>query len=192
MGHRQRGTMIYRQIPNLLTGLRLFAAPFAALWIVQGHDTAALIVFILAGLSDAADGFLAKRYGLTTRFGAWLDPIADKTLMIVCFLALTYIHESPLWLAALIIARDVCIITCALLILALHLPMRIEAQMAGKASTVGQIVYIALLLILLAFNLDMPQLVTVAALITAAFTLVSWFVYGRLFVRALCAMQKQA
>ncbi len=176
-----------RHIPNILTALRLFAAPFAAAWIIQGYDTRALIVFILAGLSDAADGYLAKRFNLTTRFGAWLDPAADKILMFACFLALTAIHQSPLWLTALIIFRDLAIVMGTLAALSFRLPLKIAALPAGKASTVAQIVYIALILVLLAFDIVAPMVVLIAAVITAGFTLTSGLAYGRLFIRALKA-----
>ena len=71
---------------------------------------AALCVFVFAGLSDALDGFLAKRFALTSRFGAWLDPAADKLLMLASYVALTMVGAVPLWLTALVIGRDVAIV----------------------------------------------------------------------------------
>ena len=73
-----------RHIPNMLSGLRLLAAPLAAWLILNDHDTAALIVFAVAGASDGLDGHVARRWGFTSRFGAWLDPVADKLLMLFC------------------------------------------------------------------------------------------------------------
>lgn len=71
-----------RHLPNLLSALRLLAAPFAMWLILNNHDTAALLVFAGAGLSDGLDGFIARRWQVTSSFGAWLDPAADKLLMI--------------------------------------------------------------------------------------------------------------
>ena len=72
----------------------LLAAPLAAWLILAGHDTAALLVFAAAGASDGLDGFIARRWGVTSRFGAWLDPAADKLLMLFCFIAL-YCRRVP-------------------------------------------------------------------------------------------------
>jgi cardiolipin synthase len=77
-----------RHVPNLLSALRLLAAPLAAWLIHSGHDTAALLVFSAAGASDGLDGFIARRWGVTSDFGAWLDPAADKLLMLLCLVAL--------------------------------------------------------------------------------------------------------
>ena len=74
--------------PICCPALRLLAAPLAAWAILAEHDSAALAVFAGAGLSDLADGFIARRWASPPRFGAWLDPIADKLLMLLCFLAL--------------------------------------------------------------------------------------------------------
>ena len=84
---------LLRQIPNLLTVLRLACAPVTALLLLDQAYPAALGVFVFAGLTDLADGFLAKRYGLDTQVGAWLDPAADKLLMLASFLALTYVGD---------------------------------------------------------------------------------------------------
>jgi len=95
-----------RDVPNILSALRLLAAPFAAWLIVTGQDTAALAVFAIAGLSDGLDGFVARRWGVTSNFGAWLDPLADKLLMLFSLSALAIVHVTPLWLVGLVVARD--------------------------------------------------------------------------------------
>src|ERR1700753_2421701 len=98
-----------RHLPNLLSALRLLAAPFAAWLIISDHDTPALAVFLCAVASDGLDGFIARRWGFTSRFGAWLDPAADKLLMLLCFVALYEVAMAPLWLVALVVARDLAI-----------------------------------------------------------------------------------
>jgi phosphatidylglycerophosphate synthase len=106
---------ILKHVPNLLTGMRLACAPALAMLLASGDDRAALGIFAFAGLSDAADGFLAKRFNLATSFGRFLDPAADKLLMLASFLALAALRAAPVWLTALVIARDVAIVAGILL-----------------------------------------------------------------------------
>src|SRR4029079_3188209 len=113
--------MMVRHLPNLLSALRLLAAPFAAWLIVHGHDIAALLTFAAAGASDGLDGFIARRWGVMSNFGAWLDPAADKLLMLLCFTALFAVGMTPLWLLALVVVRDVAIAAGWLLIRVLRL-----------------------------------------------------------------------
>ena len=87
-----------------------------ALLLIGGNDRAALGIFALAGLSDAADGFLAKRFGFVTRFGRYLDPAADKLLMLASFLTLTLMGVAPVWLTAIVIGRDLAIILGVVLV----------------------------------------------------------------------------
>lgn len=97
-------------IPNLITGLRiLLVAPF--LWLLlEERYGAALLIFVIAGASDALDGFLAKHYGWTSELGGFLDPLADKLLLIGAILALGWLGELPGWLVALVVARDLIIL----------------------------------------------------------------------------------
>ena len=183
---------LLRNIPNVLTAVRVLLAPLTAYFIVAGNDIAALVVFVLAGGSDAVDGFLARRFGLVSRFGEYLDPAADKLLMLVCFVTLTLMHQAPLWLSAVVIARDIAIVAGVLLARALSLPVKMEPLAIGKASTVVQIGYIGLLLLLLAVNLDMPQLTLFAAATTAVFTLLSWLAYGQLLLKAFALGRRAA
>lgn len=99
-----------RDIPNLITGLRiLLVAPF--LWLLlKEHYGAALVLFAVAGVSDALDGFLAKYYGWTSELGGILDPIADKLLLLGAILALGWLHELPGWLVMLVLVRDALIV----------------------------------------------------------------------------------
>jgi len=115
-----------KDVPNLLSALRLLAAPFAAWLILDGHDIAAVLTFAAAGASDGLDGFIARRWGLTSRFGAWLDPAADKLLMLLCFAALFVVGRAPLWLVAVVMARDLAIAAGWLLVKLFSLPVAIS------------------------------------------------------------------
>lgn len=115
---------VFKHLPNLLTALQLAAAPAFAFLLVSGADRAALGVFAFAGLTDAADGFLAKRFGIATRVGRFLDPAADKLLMFASFLTLTILGVAPLWLTLLVIARDAAIVGGILFARLFALPIR--------------------------------------------------------------------
>jgi len=176
---------IWRHLPNLLTAARLAAAPALALLLAMHGMGAALCVFAFAGISDAADGFLAKRYGLATRFGRYLDPAADKLLMLAAFLMLTKIEVTPLWLTGLVIGRDVAIAIGVLLAKYLEMPLRVAPLPIGKLSTAVQVGYVALVLIVLAFGLNWPGIAAASAVVTAIVTLASALAYMQYWLKAL-------
>ncbi|MBV8978440.1 MAG: CDP-alcohol phosphatidyltransferase family protein [Alphaproteobacteria bacterium] len=181
-----------RHLPNLLTALRLCAAPFTAYLILGGRDWAALAVFAFAGLSDALDGYLARRLAPDSRFGAYLDPAADKLLMLASFVTLTMMGAVPFWLTALVIGRDVAIVACVGLSWLLAIPLRIEPLAVGKVSTVVQVGFIALVLLLRAFDLESPGAVEIAAVATAAVTVASWLAYAQIWFRAMALGRRAA
>jgi cardiolipin synthase (CMP-forming) len=183
---------LLRHLPNLLTALRLVAAPLTAWFIHVGADVDALAVFAFAGLSDVLDGYLARMLSPDSRFGAYLDPAADKLLMLASFVALTAIGAVPFWLTALVIGRDVAIVAGVGLAKLLSLPLKVEPLYIGKVSTVVQVAFVGLVLLLLALDADQPGLVLAAAVTTAAVTLASWLAYGQLWFRALAIGRRTA
>jgi cardiolipin synthase len=183
---------VIRHLPNLLSALRLLAAPFAALLILYDHDTAALLVFAAAGASDGLDGFIARRWGVASDFGAWLDPAADKLLMLLCFTALLMVRAAPVWLVALVVGRDAAIAAGWLLIKMLGLPVKPAPLLLGKASTMLQALYVFTVLLLLAFDLDTPRLAVAAAWTCGLFTLLSWCAYCGVFLRGFFAGSRVA
>lgn len=174
-----------RHIPNLLTVLRLAAAPLTAYLLLEGRFTVAFAVFAFAALTDAADGYLAKRFNVRTRFGVYLDPAADKLLMLISFVVLTMISVAPLWLTALVITRDAAIISAVLVAKYFGLPLDIQPQPLGKACTFVQVSYVTLMLLSLMLNVDPGLLGYGAAIVTAVLTLASGLSYGHVWVRAL-------
>jgi cardiolipin synthase len=175
---------LLRNIPNILTALRLAASPALVALLLRGHDYAALIVFAIAGITDALDGYLAKTFHLQTRFGRYLDPAADKLLMLVSFLILTILAVTPVWLTALVITRDVCIVVGIGLAYLWGLPLRATPSFLGKASTVVQVGYIGLLLVFLTFDIKARVLINFAQIAVAAFTVASGLGYAQLWLRA--------
>ena len=178
-------TPVLRQIPNILTGIRIVLAPLTGYLILHGHYLLALVVFACAGGSDALDGFIARRFGLVSRFGEYLDPAADKLLMLTCFVTLTMIGVAPLWLMALVLLRDIAIVLGVGVTRLFALPIKMEPLAVGKACTVVQVGYIGLVLLLRTFDTGMPVLAEAAGIIAAAFTLMSWFSYGQLLYKAI-------
>jgi cardiolipin synthase len=181
-----------RDVPNILSALRLLAAPVAAWLIVANHDTAALAVFATAGLSDGLDGFIARRWGVTSDFGAWLDPLADKLLMLFSLSALYIANVAPWWLVGLVVARDVSIVMGWLLIKWLALPLATPTLLIGKLSTVAQLLYVLGSLLLLAFDIQAPRLEQAGAWITALATVLSAAAYGTLFFRGILQRRRTA
>ncbi len=130
--------------------------------------------------------------GLTSAFGAWLDPIADKLLMLLCLVALFRVGAAPFWLVVLVIARDILIAGGALLARMSSLPMRIEPLLIGKASTLVQMGYVGILLLLLAFDRESPRLVAATGYTVAVFAILSLAAYAQLFLRALLSGRRIA
>ena len=167
-----------RNLPNLITALRiLLVVPLC--WLI---DTArydgALVVAAIAGLSDAVDGFLAKRYGWQSWLGGILDPIADKLLLMAAFLWLAFAGDVPAWLAALVIGRDLVIVSGA--IAYYYLIGRFDAAptLLSKLTTVVQIVFVLGELVRLSQFVAIPDVVRQTAIVvTALLTLASGMHY---------------
>ena len=135
-----------RHLPNLITLLRLGLVPVVAVTIANGAFAAALAAFLLAAVSDFADGWIARRFGLTSRLGALLDPVADKLSMFVATVALAWHGLVPPWLAIAIVARDVVIVAGA----AAYRLVRGELDIAPtRLSKLNTVVEFAVLLVAL-------------------------------------------
>ncbi len=134
-------TLRLRQLPNLITAVRiaLIAPITAALW--QRNWPAAIGLFGAAALSDAADGYLARRCGWQTRLGAWLDPAADKLLLAAIFLTLAIQRSVPVWLAATVVARDLVIVGGALAYRARVGRLPIRPTVLSKINTLLQLLF---------------------------------------------------
>lgn len=162
--------------PNLVTFGRLCAVPFA-FWLVVEHMLApAFCLFVLAGLSDAVDGWLARRYGGNS-IGALLDPVADKALLVTMYVTLAVVRELPDWLAILVVFRDLLIVGGVFVLGVLSQPIMIRPLYVSKLNTLLQIVLIATTLFLAGFDLAAPFLLTILIWAVTASTLVSGAAY---------------
>ncbi len=137
----------WHQIPNVLTFLRiLLVIPFAISLYVDAYRQA-LLLFLIAGLSDGADGFLARTFNWKSRFGAILDPLADKFLLVTAYVMLAVIDALPLWLCLLVVGRDLFIVCGALGYHYLIGPYEMRPSLLGKLNTLLQISYVLLIII---------------------------------------------
>jgi len=118
---------------------------------------AALLVFVLAGVSDGLDGFIAKRFHCQTRLGAILDPVADKLLLVSCFVVLTVMHHLPFWLLVVVAFRDVVIVGGYLLLVTLEGKVPMNPSRISKANTMLQICLVAMVLIKLGLGMTLPH-----------------------------------
>jgi cardiolipin synthase (CMP-forming) len=135
-------------LPNLITLLRISAVPVFLIMLTSGRYTEALVVFILAGVTDSLDGALARLTNSHTAFGAYIDPLADKLLLVSSFAILAFLGFIPRWLAILVISRDV-IILLGFVVLFFVTSRSITAQPSfmGKASTFFQLLTVTLTLL---------------------------------------------
>lgn len=170
-------------IPNLITLGRLFMVPLVIVMIVNARWEAAFIIFVVAGISDAVDGFLAKRCGMASELGAWLDPIADKALIVSIYIALALVGAIPTWLVILVVARDIMIVAAVLLSWLLARPVTIAPFLVSKLNTAAQIGFAALALGSRAFGIDLGSAAVVGELVVAILTLTSMAAYLAFWLR---------
>jgi cardiolipin synthase len=171
-------------LPNLISLGRLFAVPLIVWLIVAGEMAAALWVFVAAGVSDACDGFIAKRFGAVTTFGSYIDPLADKALLVSCYIALGISGHIAPWLVILVVFRDVLIIGGSLLALPLGRPPIMRPLMISKLNTTMQIILVTLVLAELGFGFGDARLDLVMQYTVAATTLASGISYAYRYVTA--------
>ena len=131
------------------------------MYIIDGRYDLALILFFVAGFSDGVDGFLAKRYDWHTRIGALLDPIADKLLVGGTFIALVFTGLIPIWLAALVVVRDVVIVGGATVYNFLIKPIEGEPTRISKLNTALQLMFVVFILSSAGFGWPDPIAITI-------------------------------
>lgn len=133
-------------LPNAISLLRIALVAPILMMILEGSFGWALALFWLAGFSDGVDGYLAKRFDWHTRLGALLDPIADKLLVAGTFMTLAYTQHIPVWLAAIVILRDVIIVTGATAYNFIVGPVQGEPTRISKLNTAIQLLFLLFVL----------------------------------------------
>ena len=131
-----------RDIPNIITVFRFLLVTPVVWAMLNDRFSLALLLFGIAGFSDAVDGYLAKRNNWTSRFGAVMDPLADKLLLVSTFITLGWLGWIPLWLVALVILRDLVILTGAIVYHFRIEQVTMEPSLASKLNTFTQILLV--------------------------------------------------
>jgi cardiolipin synthase len=137
----------FRAAPNLLTLLRLFIIPFLIIEILDGQFRSAFALFVLAGVSDAFDGLVARWLQQHTRLGQYLDPIADKLLLSTLFVVLTHVGLVPRYVTVLVFSRDLGILLISTLLFATGTLRDFRPTVLGKLNTMAQIVGLTVVLV---------------------------------------------
>ena len=179
---------------NIITVVRLLFTPIIIWLIFSSYYYLGLIFFVLSGLSDALDGFIAKQFNQRTILGSYLDPVADKTLIVSSILALGYMGAIPSWLIILIVSRDLAILGAVIISWLVERSLKIEPIISSKINTFLQIFYIGLILLNLSSKEEIIYLnifiLPTFSILIALSTLTSWFSYLILWLRNMGIINK--
>jgi len=177
--------------PNQLTLLRMMFVPFIVIKLVEGHYSSALILFVLAGLSDGLDGLLARTLKQQTVLGQYLDPIADKLLLSTMFLVLSILHKIPWKFTVLVFSRDISILFASAVLYAIAGLRDFRPSIFGKANTFAQV---AAVFFVLLFEISRSRWIAITRLsflrATFAFTIISAMHYVLLVEQRLRAIHQ--
>jgi cardiolipin synthase len=182
-GTRRRAGFSALSIPNLITLGRILLVPIVVWAISSGAMLAAFVLFLAAGVSDGVDGYLAKRFNMTTVLGAYLDPLADKALIVSIYVTLGISGVIPHWLVILVVSRDIMIVGGVMLAWLVGTPLKVKPLLVSKLNTVAQIVFACVVLGSLGFGIEATILTLVLMGLVAALTLLSVAAYVAEWVR---------
>lgn len=165
-------------IPNFLSLLRIILVPVFVIFLIQTEYDKALITFAVAGLTDALDGTLARLLKCQTKLGAFLDPIADKLLLVTSFVSLAFFGLIPGWLAVIVISRDFIILLGIAILTMMSISYEIKPAVVGKVTTALQVATIFFVLLYKSFTHDFSYLWIIGLCwATALFTVISGLTY---------------
>jgi cardiolipin synthase len=170
-------------IPNLITLGRILLVPVLVWAIISGEMRLAFLLFLAAGISDAIDGFLAKRFDMATELGAYLDPLADKVLIVSIYVSLGITGALPAWLVILVVSRDIMIVGAVILSWLVDHPVAMKPLLVSKLNTAAQIVFATLKLASLALDVVAEPLLTLMMALVVILTLLSIGFYLRQWIR---------
>ena len=164
--------------PNRLTFIRLLTVPFLIIAVIYRREdhfilcNLPLLLFIFASLTDAIDGYIARKYNQKTELGTFLDPLADKTLILTTFLSLhfssTYAIKMPVWVLIIIASRDFIIVMWLIVSYMTHLEIVIKPNFLGKTTTFFQMLTIMCLLLQLTYSFYVWRITLVLTVASAA------------------------
>jgi cardiolipin synthase len=170
-------------IPNLITLARILLVPVVVWAIASNQMLFAFLLFAAAGVSDAVDGFLAKRFGMASELGAYLDPLADKVLIVSIYVSLGIAAALPRWLVILVVSRDLLIVGGVMFSWLIGRPVSVKPHPVSKLNTAAQLLLVGLVLGALGLGFDAGWALILAMAAVAALSLASVAVYLREWVR---------
>jgi cardiolipin synthase len=170
-------------IPNLITLGRILMVPIVVWAIASGRMQLAFLLFLAAAVSDGVDGFLAKRFGMKTELGAYLDPLADKILIVSIYVTLGVTQVIPLWIVILVVSRDFMIVGAIILSWLVDMPVAIKPHLISKLNTAAQIVFACLVLASRGYQISAEPVLTLVMVLVAVLTSLSVVLYLAQWVR---------
>lgn len=173
-------------LPNLITISRLLLTPYIVWLLLIESYFLGFIFFLLSGISDALDGFIAKRFNQKTLLGSYLDPIADKFLIVSAIVLLGYNGYVSIWLIIIIVSRDIAIFGAVIISWMLSTNLRIEPLIISKINTFLQLFYIVMTFAVILNNEFLTELILsihdVTTYLIAVSTILSWLFYLRVWL----------
>ena len=173
-------------LPNLITISRLLLTPYIVWLLLIESYFLGFIFFLISGISDALDGFIAKRFNQKTLLGSYLDPIADKFLIVSAIVLLGYNGYVPIWLIIIIVSRDIAIFGAVIISWMLGTNLRIEPLIISKINTFLQLFYIVMTFSVILNNEFLTELIfsihDVTTYLIAVSTILSWLFYLRVWL----------
>jgi cardiolipin synthase (CMP-forming) len=160
----------------------MIAVPVVFWLLMSGQPKGAFLIFVAAGISDAVDGYLAKTFNWQTELGAYLDPLADKLLIVSIYVALGFRGELPLWLVVAVVSRDIAIVGAVMIAWLMNHPVRIKPLVVSKMNTAAQLTLASTVLFDEAFGFGFEMTRTVLVWVTGTLTLLSLAAYLRAWV----------
>lgn len=167
--------MLY--LPNLLSLARLAMVPWLMILLNQQEYVWSLVVFLLAGASDAIDGFIAKHFNAETELGAILDPLADKALLVSCYIMLSVSGYVPFWLMVVVVFRDAVIVGGYIVMVLSFGSVKMHPLIISKANTVSQISYVVMLLVALSWSINLEFVLMILSIVVLFTSVVSGTMY---------------
>lgn len=177
-------------IPNIITLGRILLVPVIVWAIASGQLGIAFILFLIAGISDAVDGFLAKRFNMGSEIGRLLDPLADKALLVSIYVALGIFDLIPRWLVILVVSRDLMIIAAVIVSWLVEKPVVLKPLMVSKLNTVAQVLFAALILAAHSFGFSPAPVDMLLMIAVAILTLASVVVYLLEWIRHMGGVER--
>ena len=177
-------------LPNLITVARFIMVPLVILAMINGEMLTAFVLFLLAGVSDGLDGFIARNFNQRSELGAWLDPVADKFLLVSVFVMLGWLGVLPNWLVIFAVSRDALIVGAVVLSSLLENPVEMRPLLISKANTLAQIILLILVLADLAGLARLDAVIGWMIYAVAALTIASASAYLVTWLRHMAGVEQ--